>query len=130
MSVTHIEIDLDHLRTTTDEVISSRTYLNYDLNLTLNITLNLLKDVIEANVLSLEAHSAQTIQNAVDRVKKAEAALRVARTKIFTLMTTIVSQAAQLAARLGAAASTLAEAKLLKSNSFDENRNKLRPFLR
>jgi hypothetical protein len=130
MSVTHIEVDLDHLRTTTDEVIRSRTYLNHDLNLALNITLNLLKGVIEANVLSLDAYSAQTVQDANDRVKRAEAALRVVRTKIFTLMTTIVSQTAQLAARPETAALTFAEAKLFKSDSFDEDRNKLRPFLR
>jgi hypothetical protein len=130
MSATHIEIDLDYLRTTTDEVIRSRTHFNHDLNLALNITLNLLKDVIEADVLSLDAHSAQTVQNADERVKMAEAALRVARTEIFTLMTTVVSQAAQLTARLGAAVSISAEAKLFKPNSFDEGRNKLRPFLR
>jgi hypothetical protein len=94
MSATHIEVDLDYLRTTTDEVIRSRTHLNHDLNLALNITLNLLKDVIEANVLSLDAHSAQAVQNVDDRAKVAEAALRVARTEIFTLMTTVVSQAA------------------------------------
>jgi hypothetical protein len=91
MPATHIEVDLDHRRITTDEVIRSRTHLNHDLNLTLNITLNLLKDMIETNILSLDAHSAQAMQNAVDRVKKTKAALRVTRTKIFTLMTTIVS---------------------------------------
>jgi hypothetical protein len=130
MSITYIEIDLDHLRIMTDEVIQFRTYLNHDLNLTLNITLNLLKGVIEANVLSLDAHSAQTVQDADDRAKMAEAILRVARTKISTLMTMVVSQAAQLAARPGAAVLTLAEAKLFKPNPFDEDRNKLRSFLR
>jgi hypothetical protein len=45
-------------------------------------------------------------------------------------MATIVSQATQLAARPGAAAPTPAEAKLPKPDPFDEDRNKLRPFLR
>jgi hypothetical protein len=131
MSITYVEIDLDHLRITRDKMIRFRSYLDHDLNLTLNITLNLLRSVIETNVLSLDAHNAQGVQNAVDCVEKTKAALRVVRTEIFTLMTTVVSQTAQLTVRLGAAATLIfAEAKLFKSNLFDEDRNKLQSFLR